>query len=387
MPVLAASPEPLPIRRSPPAITAGCTMLSPGPLVLPEHRAVGRRDADRAGSVHQHDLRDAVDRRQLRRAVAAAVLRAEPARLPGGDVVGGEPAGSGGDDDVADHERRARDAPVRNLPAGVGHRVARPDDRAVTGVERVQDSGATERVDAAVAEGRRRARTGAGIRFPEPGRVAVSPHGLAGLQVVGRHDLVVTALLLREEAIAANREGRPARSDRPAPQLDRAATGTSRSRSAHRERRCRARVLESRASRRRCSIPSDRQERRRSRQSSGTAVSGASATAAAGVGAGGSALGDGYSRQAAWRRAAGADRAASSGSSPPWARSRCSGVGVHRHSRSESASPVMPLVRMSVNVPHASTMAATIDARRGPLERPRLATAHATRARLRTGMA
>ena len=182
-------------------------MLSPRPLVLPEHRAVGRRDADRTGSVHQHDLRDAVDRRQVRRAVAPAVFRAEPARLPGGEIVGGERAGSGGDDDVADHQRRARDAPVRDLSAGVGRRVARPDDGAVTGVERVQDSCSTERVDAAVAEGRRRARAGAGIRLPEPGRVAVSPHGLAGLQVVGRHDLVVTALLLREQAIAGDGEG------------------------------------------------------------------------------------------------------------------------------------------------------------------------------------
>ena len=121
-----------------------------GPLVLPEHRAVGRREADRTQSGYQNDLRDAVDRRQLRRAVTAAVLRAEPARLPCGGIVGGEPAGRGGDDEVVDHQWRARDAPVRDLPAGVGHRVARPDDRAVTGVERVQDAGSTERVDAAV---------------------------------------------------------------------------------------------------------------------------------------------------------------------------------------------------------------------------------------------
>src|SRR5215468_11712402 len=33
------------------------------PPVLPEHRAVGRGDADRALSVQQEDLRDAVDRR------------------------------------------------------------------------------------------------------------------------------------------------------------------------------------------------------------------------------------------------------------------------------------------------------------------------------------
>ncbi len=72
---------------------------------------------------------------------------------------------------------------------------------------------------------------------------------------------------------------------------------------------------------------------------------------------------------------------------PAWARSRSSGVCVHRQWKSESASPVMPPVRTSVNTPHASRMAATIDARRGPLERRRLATAQATKARLRTGMA
>jgi hypothetical protein len=47
----------------------------------------------------------------------------------------------------------------------------------------------------------------------------------------------------------------------------------------------------------------------------------------------------------------------------------------------------MPPVLRSVSTPHASRMAATIDARRGPLERRRLATAHDTKARLRTGMA
>ncbi len=162
---------------------------------------------------------------QMWRAVAPAAGRAEPARIAGGDVVGGERAGGGDDDDVADHQRRAREAPARDLRAGVGRRVARPDDGAVTGVERVQDSGRAECVDAAVAEGRRRARTGAGIRLPEPGRVAVSPHRLAGGQVVAGDDLVVAALLLGVEKIAADREGRPARSDRPAPQLDRRRRG------------------------------------------------------------------------------------------------------------------------------------------------------------------
>lgn len=62
---------------------------------------------------------------------------------------------------------------------------------------------------------------GAAVRLPEPGRVAVSPHRLAGGRVVAGDDLVLTALLLRVEAVAANREGRPARPDGAAPQLDR----------------------------------------------------------------------------------------------------------------------------------------------------------------------
>ena len=58
---------------------------------------------------------------------------------------------------------------------------------------------APKRVDAAVAEGRRGARTGAGVRLPEPGRVAVPPHRLAGRQLVAGNHLVVAALLLRIE--------------------------------------------------------------------------------------------------------------------------------------------------------------------------------------------
>ncbi len=48
---------------------------------------------------------------------------------------------------------------------------------------------------------------------------------------------------------------------------------------------------------------------------------------------------------------------------------------------------MMPPVRTSVKTPHASKMAAAIDARRSPFERRRLATADATNARLKTGMA
>ena len=98
--------------------------------------------------------------------------------------------------------------------------------------------------------------------------------------------------------------------------------------------------------------------------------------------------------------AAGADAAGGSGlvvgageevgeasGSSPIASSRSSGVGVHRQWRSDSASPVMPPVLMSARDPHASRMDAAIEARRMPTDRPRLATAHATRARHITGAA
>src|SRR6266545_2362260 len=76
------------------------------PLVLPEQRAVGRGDAHRAFSVQQEDLRDAVNRRELWRAVAATAGRADPARLAGADVVGREHPGGRDDDFIADDERR-----------------------------------------------------------------------------------------------------------------------------------------------------------------------------------------------------------------------------------------------------------------------------------------
>src|SRR5438128_12526463 len=109
------------------------------------------------------------------RAVAPAAGRAEPAWIPGGDVVSGEHPGSRDDDNVTDHQRRARKSPARDFLVGVRRRIARPYDRTVAGVERVEDSSRTKCVNAAIAEGRRSARTGAGIRFPEPGRVAMPP--------------------------------------------------------------------------------------------------------------------------------------------------------------------------------------------------------------------
>ena len=133
------------------------------PPVLPEHCAVGGRDADRAGSIEQQNLCDSVDRHPMWRAVAPAAGRAEPAPIASGDVVGDERSRGGDDDDIVDHQWRAREAPARDFLAGVGRRVAGPHDRTVTGVERVQDPSRTKCVDATVAETRRPARTGAGV--------------------------------------------------------------------------------------------------------------------------------------------------------------------------------------------------------------------------------
>ena len=189
------------------------------PLVLPEHRAVGRRHADGARTVH-------------------AARPARRHRSSPGAASCSQSRSSGRTSAACRWPRRRRRAtrqwrrpPHRRPPAASSRCPSRgpscrcPTPRCATrrrrrpGVERVQDARAAKCVNATVAEGRRRTRPGAGIGFPEPCLVAVSPHGLAGLQVVGGHDLVLPALLLREEAIAANREGRPARSDRPAPHL------------------------------------------------------------------------------------------------------------------------------------------------------------------------
>src|SRR5437588_5108523 len=113
------------------------------------------------------------------RAVATAAGRPEPAWTAGCDVVRGEPARGGHDDDVIDHQGRAGEAPARDVDGCVGRRVARPHHRAVTGVKRIHDSGRTKCVDAIVAERRRSARTGTAIRLPEPRGVAMHPDRLA----------------------------------------------------------------------------------------------------------------------------------------------------------------------------------------------------------------
>src|SRR5262245_60895366 len=99
-------------------------------------------------------------------------------------VVGAGGSAGGKDYLSADEDGGAGNSPTRNFGVGFDGRFARPHDRAVAGVERVQKSGRPKRVDATVAEERRRARTGAGVRLVEPNRVLVSPHRRAGGQVI-----------------------------------------------------------------------------------------------------------------------------------------------------------------------------------------------------------
>src|SRR5215475_8837276 len=122
--------------------------------------------------------------------------RALPTRMARCGVVGGGHSLGRADDFVTDDERRACKSPLRDFRVGVRRRVARPDNGAVSRVERIQDAGSPKGVDATVAESRRRARPGAGVRLVEPNRVFVSPHSRAGGQVVARHHLIVATLLL-----------------------------------------------------------------------------------------------------------------------------------------------------------------------------------------------
>src|SRR5262245_65297797 len=57
------------------------------PLVSPQHLTAGRREAGRTVSPQHHDLRNAIDRHQMRRAVAKAAGGADPALLSVRDVV------------------------------------------------------------------------------------------------------------------------------------------------------------------------------------------------------------------------------------------------------------------------------------------------------------
>src|SRR6185503_574484 len=82
------------------------------------------------------------------------------------------------------------------------------------------DSGCTLRIDTTVAERRCRSWTSPGIRFIEPGIVAVSPDRLACLHIVAGNDFFLTTLFLCIEAPVLHCKGRPRRSNRSAPELD-----------------------------------------------------------------------------------------------------------------------------------------------------------------------
>ena len=149
-------------------------------------------------------------------------------------------------------------------PAGVGRRVARPHDGAVAGVERVQDPGRAERVDATVAEGRRRRADRRRHSTPRTGpRRGVSTPARRWPACSRRRPR------RRRAAPGCRRDRRGPRTTtspvRSAGATARpAATRPSRSRSARRGRRRRARARESRATR----LPSSLlPERRRCRGS------------------------------------------------------------------------------------------------------------------------
>src|SRR5262249_8016927 len=99
----------------------------------------------------------------MRRTVPPAMGRTEPAGLASGDVIGDERAGGGHDGEGVDYQRRARAPPAWHFLACVGSHVPRPHAGTSPRVERVDDSGRTDRVDAAVVERRRSTRTGAAI--------------------------------------------------------------------------------------------------------------------------------------------------------------------------------------------------------------------------------
>ena len=191
------------------------------------------------------------------------------------------------------------------------------------------------------------ARTRAGIRFPEPRRVAMCPYRFAGLQIVGRHDLVFAALFLREQAIARDGERRPTRANRPAPQLFRRVAGPV--------------GVDPHAS-------NDAVSRRATK--AGPFDAHESVLADCGSRIGERCRGLCRSRRALdrWRNCSGRivrrSRPTRRRVLSRRASSRCSAVGVHRHSKSAMASPVMPSVRTSVSAPHPRRIAPAIEARR-----------------------
>ena len=189
--------------------------------MLPEHPAVGRGDTDGASSAREHDLQNTVDGGRVGRAVTVAARRAHPASFARCERIGCELAASRDDNEVVDHEWRGCEAPHWRRRIEVGHRVSRPQEPAVSGVECVEEARGAERKDTICGNRRCRTRSGAAHSLLEPHGIGVTPHRPARRNTVGADDFVAATLLLCIENIAVDRERRPAGTDVSAPQLGR----------------------------------------------------------------------------------------------------------------------------------------------------------------------
>src|SRR5262245_19173501 len=98
-----------------------------------------------------------------------------PSQLAGGGVIADELSRRCDNHDAIDDDRRAREAPHRDLGGALRRHVAGPHERAGSCVEDVQDARGAKRIDAAVADSRCAAGAGATIRLPEPYWIAVPP--------------------------------------------------------------------------------------------------------------------------------------------------------------------------------------------------------------------
>src|SRR5262249_53627044 len=126
---------------------------------------------------------------------------------------------------VAEHDRRTRETPKRNLRARFSRNVVRPHHRAGACIECIQDSGRAECINSAAAECRRCARSGATVRLEEARAVAMRPDGLRRTQVVTDDFFVFAALFLCVKEVAIHGERRPAWTNWMFPQLHRGRRG------------------------------------------------------------------------------------------------------------------------------------------------------------------
>ena len=190
-----------------------------GPVVGPQHPAVGRRNAGDAAGGEQQDLRDSIEGHEMRRAVAVAPVRRGPPRRARLGIIGGQGAGGGDDHGLVDYQRRAGEAPPRRGHVVFGGHVSCPQPLAGLHVQRCQQSGATQRIQPLARHRRGAAGPGAGVRVPEPDPVGVAPDRLTGRQQIARDHLLIAPLLLGEDLLPSDRKGAHPRADGPTPQL------------------------------------------------------------------------------------------------------------------------------------------------------------------------